>query len=75
MFSGVEYRTQCFCGRRLESKGVTYPKSKCNMSCPRNKKEKCGGTWAINISQLLIGKGKKCKFHNEHVLSYKENTS
>ena len=60
-FSGVEYRTQCFCGHGISNKSIKYPSSKCNYKCPRDKNQKCGGVWAINVSELLIGRGKKCK--------------
>ena len=59
--SGVQYRTQCFCGRSLPRRAYLIPSSKCNMKCPRNKNKICGGTWAMNVSRLRIGRGKKCR--------------
>jgi len=41
--AGLEFSTQCFCGPNLVAGAVISPDSQCNMACPGNTTEACGG--------------------------------
>ena len=58
--SGVQYRTQCFCGRRLPARAFLINPGRCNMKCPGNKNKRCGGSWAMNVTRTRTGKSAKC---------------
>ena len=45
VYAGVEYSTQCFCG----DTAPTITARNCNMECAGNKKQVCGGGWAMNV--------------------------
>lgn len=49
-FAGTQYANQCFCGN---SYGKTGRASNCNMTCSGDKNEKCGGSWANSIYEIL----------------------
>lgn len=48
-FAGVQYRTWCFCGNEHGRHGAS---GACNMPCPGNPQETCGGAWANGIYAL-----------------------
>ena len=57
-FSGVQYRTQCFCGKELAERARKHSSyRRCNYPCPGNKDVKCGGSWAMNV---YSGSGRPC---------------
>lgn len=43
------YRTECFCGNETPEWGLKLPDSFCNMECPGNPSQMCGGHYSINI--------------------------
>uniref|UniRef100_A0A1B6CJW1 protein xylosyltransferase n=1 Tax=Clastoptera arizonana TaxID=38151 RepID=A0A1B6CJW1_9HEMI len=55
-FAGVQYRNECFCGNDEPISTARLPDSSCNMKCPANPKEACGGYYTINIYHTGITK-------------------
>ncbi|KAF8249168.1 WSC-domain-containing protein [Wilcoxina mikolae CBS 423.85] len=53
--SGVEYSTECYCGTVLSS-GATLGSQNCNMPCPGDVTQICGGPSALSIYQHLPSK-------------------
>ncbi|KAL7410783.1 glycosyl hydrolase family 71-domain-containing protein [Mrakia frigida] len=49
-YAGVEYGTQCFCGKA--NTGVAASSSSCSSACSGNAALKCGGFYAINVYLL-----------------------
>merc|ERR1711931_39650 len=47
-YFAVQYSTQCFCGNTLHHL-VKKPESECNVICPGDSSQKCGGTWRQNL--------------------------
>ncbi|XP_053398399.1 uncharacterized protein LOC128546069 [Mercenaria mercenaria] len=45
-YAGTEYRIECYCGNSFSHKTEV---SGCNMSCPGNSMEYCGGGWRISL--------------------------
>jgi hypothetical protein len=53
---GVEYGTQCYCGVEMnENSKLDDPDHKCDMPCPGNPAEKCGGGCAISVYEIECG--------------------
>ncbi|XP_053389711.1 uncharacterized protein LOC123562081 [Mercenaria mercenaria] len=50
-YAGTEYAKQCFCGHKLKY-FEKKPDSECNMKCPGNVDEYCGGSWRISIYDI-----------------------
>ncbi|XP_053397249.1 uncharacterized protein LOC123551743 isoform X2 [Mercenaria mercenaria] len=50
-YAGTEYAMQCFCGNKLKDFEKT-PDSECDMICPGNADEYCGGSWRISIYDI-----------------------
>ena len=57
-YSGVQYKTQCFCGKEMAERARRLSYRRCNMKCPGNRNRRCGGSWAMNIYQ---NSGSPCK--------------
>ena len=49
LLAGVQYSYQCFCGNSPPPWSVIKPGYECNLVCPGNSNQKCGGTWRMNI--------------------------
>lgn len=49
---GLEYYTECYCGRALDPRSVAAPESECSFPCGGNPSEKCGGDWRINVYEF-----------------------
>lgn len=49
LYAGVEYGKECFCGKTLSAEEYKLNNNSCNMECPQNPLEKCGGYFSINI--------------------------
>ncbi|XP_053398398.1 uncharacterized protein LOC123551712 isoform X2 [Mercenaria mercenaria] len=45
-YAGTEYRIECYCGNSFSHKTEV---SGCNMTCPGNSMEYCGGDWRISL--------------------------
>ncbi|VDI62853.1 Hypothetical predicted protein, partial [Mytilus galloprovincialis] len=49
-YSGLQYRTQCFCGNKLANKQYPrVPESDCNMACADETNRMCGGGYRNSI--------------------------
>ncbi|XP_063399121.1 uncharacterized protein LOC134683736 [Mytilus trossulus] len=52
IYSGLEYKTQCFCGsadpRRISGYSL-LGEGECNMPCGGQSRERCGGEWRLSI--------------------------
>nr|CAD7427661.1 unnamed protein product [Timema monikensis] len=42
-YAGVQYSTECFCGNEEPPSTARLPDSSCNMKCPADPREACGG--------------------------------
>ncbi|KAJ9124771.1 hypothetical protein QFC24_003139 [Naganishia onofrii] len=51
--AGVEYGTECYCGNSFVGGAVALASSSCNMPCPGNGGESCGGSWAMSVASLV----------------------
>ncbi|CAH1259009.1 PKDREJ [Branchiostoma lanceolatum] len=51
IYYGVEYSTECYCGTDVNfaSIGTARPDSECNLPCPGNTAEMCGGSLRISV--------------------------
>lgn len=50
----INFRTECFCGNNEPNRALRLPDPNCNMKCPGDPKEACGGYFAINIYETGI---------------------
>uniref|UniRef100_A0A182LRE1 protein xylosyltransferase n=1 Tax=Anopheles culicifacies TaxID=139723 RepID=A0A182LRE1_9DIPT len=55
-FAGVQYGYECFCGDELPKASAKLPDSSCNIKCPGDPKQACGGYFAINVYETGIRK-------------------
>lgn len=49
LYAGVEYGTECFCGKTLPPDEYKLKDIMCNMECPQNTLEMCGGYFTIDV--------------------------
>ncbi|XP_074661421.1 plasminogen-like [Tubulanus polymorphus] len=47
-YAGLQFRWHCLCGNRVGKYGQR-PDSECNVNCPGNAHEKCGGFWRNSV--------------------------
>jgi hypothetical protein len=52
--SGVEYSSECYCGNVL-SNGATLGSTNCNMICPGDESQICGGPGALSVFKHIPG--------------------
>lgn len=57
-FAGTEYSVECFCGMEEPAQTSRLPDSSCNMKCPGDSKQSCGGYLTINVFHTGIKKFK-----------------
>jgi len=50
----IRSRTECFCGNEEPPSASRRPDSSCNMKCPADPKEACGGYFTINVYETGI---------------------
>ncbi|XP_046995718.1 xylosyltransferase oxt [Schistocerca americana] len=55
-YAGVQYSTECFCGYEEPPSTSRLPDSSCNMKCPSDAHEACGGYYTINVYETGIAK-------------------
>lgn len=48
-FAGLEYQSECFCGKELPADSLKIQNSNCNMTCFGSVSSTCGGYFAIEI--------------------------
>lgn len=53
-YAGVQYSTECFCGNDEPAPVAKLPDSSCNMKCPANPQQICGGYFTMNIFETGI---------------------
>ncbi|KAJ6452289.1 WSC domain-containing protein [Mycena sanguinolenta] len=58
-YAGLEYSSECWCGNTHPS--APADKGSCNMACPGNKTEICGGKYALNVFQTQPDVATICK--------------
>ncbi len=51
LYAGMQWGGQCFCGNSYGKYGQ-LPESRCNLGCPGNPNEKCGGWWASSVYRV-----------------------
>uniref|UniRef100_A0A1B0CFL8 protein xylosyltransferase n=1 Tax=Lutzomyia longipalpis TaxID=7200 RepID=A0A1B0CFL8_LUTLO len=56
VYAGVQYSTECFCGNDEPPAAAKLPDPSCNMKCPGDAREACGGYFAVNIYETGIQK-------------------
>lgn len=59
------FRTECFCGENHPPSASKLADSSCNMKCPGNPKQLCGGYFTMNVFQTGITSN---LFYNHHCL-------
>uniref|UniRef100_A0A182XMH0 protein xylosyltransferase n=1 Tax=Anopheles quadriannulatus TaxID=34691 RepID=A0A182XMH0_ANOQN len=55
-FAGVQYGYECFCGDEVPKVSAKLPDSSCNIKCPGDPKQACGGYFTINVYETGIRK-------------------
>lgn len=60
-FFCVYNRSECFCGAVEPPSSAKLPDSSCNMKCPADPRQACGGFYTVNIYQT--GVASKCSTH------------
>ncbi|XP_001949441.1 xylosyltransferase oxt [Acyrthosiphon pisum] len=55
-YAGVEYGTECFCGNETPEWGLKLPDTFCDMQCPGNQSQMCGGHYTINVFKTGVSK-------------------
>uniref|UniRef100_A0A182Y7V1 protein xylosyltransferase n=1 Tax=Anopheles stephensi TaxID=30069 RepID=A0A182Y7V1_ANOST len=55
-FAGVQYGYECFCGDEVPKASAKLPDSSCNVKCPGDPKQACGGYFTINVYETGIRK-------------------
>ena len=55
-FKGVEYGSQCYCGKQLQGHPIKKPNSDCSMSC-EDGNETCGGKYRLQVFNASCGAG------------------
>lgn len=54
LFAGLQYSSECFCGHEEPLIDAKLPDSSCNMKCPAEPKNACGGYYTMNIYETGI---------------------
>eukprot|EP00935_MAST-01C_sp_MAST-1C-sp1_P001344 g1344.t1 len=54
---GLEFGSQCSCGHGFNHTPVAEPSANCNMSCPGNATEMCGGLFRMNVFSAQCKEG------------------
>ncbi|KFZ02255.1 hypothetical protein V500_00331 [Pseudogymnoascus sp. VKM F-4518 (FW-2643)] len=52
-YAGVEYGTQCYCDNAIMNNAVPAAAAGCNMPCPGNGAELCGGSNVMNLYSVI----------------------
>ncbi|XP_050427984.1 xylosyltransferase oxt isoform X2 [Adelges cooleyi] len=74
VYAGVEYGTECFCGNELPEWDLKLPDTFCDMKCPGNQSQICGGHYTINVFKTGASKF-IAKVASEPILIQKHNDS
>ncbi|XP_011302816.1 xylosyltransferase oxt [Fopius arisanus] len=71
-YAGTEYSIECFCGVEEPPQTKRLPDSSCNMKCPGDLKQSCGGYLTINVFKTGIKKFKAQEARNSSVKTGQE---
>ena len=74
IFSGVQYGKECFCGNEEPPVCLARPEEECNMKCPGNQDEMCGGKRRMNIYKQGFDWQLKVASESNHI-PHKDHTS
>ena len=55
-FAGVNYGSECWCGNDEPPRSKFAIAADCNMECPGDRTQKCGGGWRMNVYKTNTGK-------------------
>ncbi|XP_033231945.1 xylosyltransferase oxt [Belonocnema kinseyi] len=72
-FAGTEYSVECFCGMEEPPQINQLPDSSCNMKCPGDSKQSCGGYLTINVFHTGIRRFKAQEARNSSLSGAKED--
>lgn len=56
MYAGVQYASECFCGESLPQASAAVADHLCDMKCPGNATQHCGGYFTMNIYETGLSK-------------------
>ncbi|GAD96236.1 WSC domain protein [Paecilomyces variotii No. 5] len=51
--AGIEFGTQCFCGTAIMNGAAEIDSSNCNIACPQDSSEICGGSNALSLYTIV----------------------
>ena len=53
-YAGVQFGAECFCGNEQPGQQfLASVESECNMRCPGDNQAKCGGSYRMNVYNVL----------------------
>ena len=55
-FFGVQASTWCACGKSAPPESSYKPQADCNVKCPGDSSQTCGGHWRMNVYETKLGK-------------------
>ena len=73
-FSGLQYGGECFCGNQDPPVCLRKPEEECDMKCPGNEEEFCGGNRKMNIYKQGVDWQLRVASESNHVPD-KDHTS
>ncbi|KAJ8716102.1 hypothetical protein PYW08_013387 [Mythimna loreyi] len=56
LYAGVQYASECFCGENLPQASAAIADHLCDMKCPGNVTQHCGGYFTMNIYETGLSK-------------------
>lgn len=56
LYAGVQYASECFCGENLPQTATAVADHLCDMKCPGNSSQHCGGYFTMNIYETGLSK-------------------
>ncbi|OWZ54809.1 glucan endo-1,3-alpha-glucosidase agn1 [Cryptococcus neoformans c45] len=59
VFAGLQFSDECYCGNSL-LQSTSYDSTRCDMSCAGDSEDTCGGTWAIELFELISSPSSTC---------------
>ncbi|XP_063992970.1 xylosyltransferase oxt [Diachasmimorpha longicaudata] len=71
-YAGTEYSVECFCGIEEPPQTKRLPDSSCNMKCPGDLKQSCGGYLTMNVFKTGIKKFKAQEARNSSLKTGQE---
>ncbi|XP_075979253.1 xylosyltransferase oxt [Anticarsia gemmatalis] len=56
MYAGVQYASECFCGENKPLESSAIAKNLCDMKCPGDSTQYCGGYFTMNVYETGLAK-------------------